>query len=95
MLVYVIDISAPDPIADYKTLLSELEMYKAGLSKKPSLIVANKADIEGSEAKYEALRDFCGCGIVPVSAMDGKNVKVALEMMREIVSAERESNNSD
>lgn len=89
MLVYVIDVSAPDPIKDYQILLNELEMYKTGLTKKPSLIIANKAEIEGAEAKFELLKEFAACDVVPVSAMLGKNVKAATDLMRGIVMEQR------
>ena len=89
MLVYVIDISGDDPVNDYKTLLQELEAYKPGLTTKPSMIIANKSDLSGTEEKYAQLSRICDCVIVPISAKYGRNIKEATGMMRRIVSLSR------
>ncbi|RHZ82255.1 hypothetical protein Glove_110g68 [Diversispora epigaea] len=45
VLVYVIDLVTNEPWEDWKTLINELEQYNEGLTRRPSLIVANKADV--------------------------------------------------
>lgn len=45
MLCYVLDMAGVDgrkPWDDFKSLQSELELYKPGLARKPSIILANK-----------------------------------------------------
>lgn len=48
-LVYVVDLSAPSPEKDLMVLREELEAYKPGLSQKARLVIANKADLLGSD----------------------------------------------
>jgi GTPase len=45
LLVYLIDVSAPDPAADLAVLRGELERYSPELLRRPSLVVLNKCDI--------------------------------------------------
>ncbi|KAI9183701.1 GTPase of the mitochondrial inner membrane that associates with the large ribosomal subunit [Blastocladiella emersonii ATCC 22665] len=42
--VFVVDLS-DDPVRDLKTLIDELEKYKPGLTRRPALVVGNKADL--------------------------------------------------
>ena len=44
-LVLVVDLSAPDPVADLATLRAELRAYDASLAERPALVVATKADL--------------------------------------------------
>ncbi|KAI9143062.1 P-loop containing nucleoside triphosphate hydrolase protein [Paraphysoderma sedebokerense] len=45
ILIYVVDISKENPCSDLETLLTELELYREGLTNRPTLVVANKADV--------------------------------------------------
>ncbi|GAM20326.1 hypothetical protein SAMD00019534_035010, partial [Acytostelium subglobosum LB1] len=60
------------PWTDYVTLVEELETYQPGLSKKPSLIIANKMDQPYAEDHLEEFKRAVGhlinCPIIPVSA---------------------------
>jgi Obg family GTPase CgtA len=63
VLAYVLDLSATlngrkgvPPWEQLKDLVTELEHYQEGLTKRPSLIVANKIDEEGAEEMYEELK---------------------------------------
>ncbi|KAF9159028.1 GTPase of the mitochondrial inner membrane that associates with the large ribosomal subunit [Mortierella sp. AD011] len=41
----VVDEAYSQPFEDWKTLLDELEAYQPGLTRRPSMIIANKADV--------------------------------------------------
>ncbi|ORY39015.1 GTP-binding protein Obg/CgtA [Rhizoclosmatium globosum] len=93
VLVYVVDLGGLDAGADFLVLRDELERYKQGLSGKPSLVIANKADL-GQIAKenLKGLREAVGKSaqgkemlVVPVSARDDKNIGVALAHLRKLV----------
>ncbi|OZJ05089.1 hypothetical protein BZG36_01374 [Bifiguratus adelaidae] len=62
VLVYVIDIGQEEangegPWRDFHVLRSELEAYKEGLTKRPSIIIANKADIsETAKQNFEKFK---------------------------------------
>ncbi|KAJ9081310.1 GTPase of the mitochondrial inner membrane that associates with the large ribosomal subunit [Entomophthora muscae] len=91
-LVYVIDLSLPTPHLDFQTLRSELELYKSGLSEKPSLIVANKADLPtvGPHTLHEFKNLIpSDIQVIPVSAKLGKNVSRATLAMRRLVESSK------
>ena len=52
-LVYVVDLSAPAPWDELRDLQEELEKYKAGMSTKARLVIANKADLLGGDGQDE------------------------------------------
>ncbi|OAD08521.1 hypothetical protein MUCCIDRAFT_120302, partial [Mucor lusitanicus CBS 277.49] len=88
ILVYVIDVSGPSPFDDLKTLQYELEAYRPGLTKRQSLIVANKADKVGTAKENLAkLQEQVGSSIpiVPVSAKYEKNVLKLTSVLRKEV----------
>ncbi|TPX57337.1 hypothetical protein PhCBS80983_g03919 [Powellomyces hirtus] len=87
VLVYVLDVAKPEPWEDLATLRNELEKYKKGLTDKPSLIVANKADAgPAAQEHFEELKKRAnGIPVVPVSALKKKNITKATGMLREIV----------
>jgi len=48
-LTYVVDLSSPAPWDDLRILKDELEKYKAGMSPKARMVIANKADLLGGD----------------------------------------------
>lgn len=52
-LVYVVDLSSPAPWDDLRVLKDELEKYKAGMSPKARMVIANKADLLGGDGSDE------------------------------------------
>ncbi|KAJ3264786.1 hypothetical protein HDU77_007635 [Chytriomyces hyalinus] len=96
VLVYIIDLGALDCASDFRVLRNELERYQTGLTLKPSLVVANKADL-GPIAKENLAalqKEVAACAVadgkelvvIPVSARDEKNVGVALSHLRRLVA---------
>lgn len=88
LLVYVIDVSGPNPYEDLKTLQYELEAYRPGLTKRQSLIVANKADKAGTAkdnlAQLQSQVEK-SIPIIPVSARYEKNVIKLTSVLRKEV----------
>ena len=46
-----------DPVHDYEVINRELELYAAELADRPRIVVANKADVPGTEEALERLRE--------------------------------------
>ncbi|KJH70657.1 GTPase ObgE [Aliterella atlantica] len=44
VLLHLIDVTAPDPIADYQTIQQELHAYGRGLAQRPQILAINKVD---------------------------------------------------
>lgn len=45
VLLHLVDATAADPIADYKTIQAELAAYGRGLAKRPQILALNKMDV--------------------------------------------------
>lgn len=59
-LVYVVDLSRPEPWNELRDLKDELEKYQPGMSDKARMVIANKADLlggEGDQDTVEAARE--------------------------------------
>ncbi|OEL17214.1 putative GTP-binding protein OBGM, mitochondrial [Dichanthelium oligosanthes] len=77
VLAYVLDLAATlngrkgiPPWEQLQDIVVELEHYQEGLTRRPSLVVANKIDEEGADQMYEELkRRVQGVPIFPVCAI--------------------------
>ncbi|KAJ3000802.1 GTPase of the mitochondrial inner membrane that associates with the large ribosomal subunit, partial [Globomyces sp. JEL0801] len=68
IFVYVIDLASPNPWDDLKILQDELESYKVGLTLRPSIVAANKADVSDiAKENLMILREKTSMPIVPIS----------------------------
>ncbi|KAJ1949775.1 GTPase of the mitochondrial inner membrane that associates with the large ribosomal subunit [Linderina macrospora] len=85
ILVYIVDISRPDPWNDLTALQTELELYKPGLTKRPSLVVANKADTAKAREHFEKWRAMTDLPMIPVSAKYAKNITKITATVREML----------
>lgn len=44
VLLHLVDVTAPDPISDYHTIVQELQAYGRGLAERPQILAINKVD---------------------------------------------------
>ncbi len=93
VLAFVLDmggVDGRDPLEDLKHLRAELEMYQEGLSDRPSIIVANKMDLEEAATNLERLRAAEPYPIVPVSAEIEENTVEVVRVLRPLVTELRQ-----
>ncbi|KAL1021470.1 hypothetical protein UPYG_G00013730 [Umbra pygmaea] len=83
-LLFVLDLSTPEPWTQLQYLRYELDQYESGLSLRPHAIVANKMDLPGSKANLEALRSHVDHRVIPVSALTGQNTEELILHLREL-----------
>lgn len=76
LLVHVVDASAEDPLADYRTIRDELEAYNPELVERATLIALNKMDLPAAAARRAALVATLGGPdtVYPMSALTGEGV---------------------
>ena len=105
-LVYVVDLSGPRPWDELRTLRTELEEYKRGMSVKARMVIANKADLLGRGGKVDAveearqklryLEEFVekemgeGLDVVAISAKFSQNLGKVVNSLRGYVEEARE-----
>ncbi len=85
IIAFVLDMAGIDgrnPWDDLDSLINELEWYKKGLSRRPSLIIANKMDEKIAEENLDTLKLKTGIEIYPVSAIIGTNISSALTRLK-------------
>ncbi|XP_017341818.1 mitochondrial ribosome-associated GTPase 2 isoform X1 [Ictalurus punctatus] len=83
-LLFVLDMSSPEPWDELHCLRFELDQYEAGLSQRPHAIVANKMDLSGTKEKLEELRRRVDQRIIPLSALTGNNTEELIIHLREL-----------
>ncbi|KAJ1962106.1 GTPase of the mitochondrial inner membrane that associates with the large ribosomal subunit [Dipsacomyces acuminosporus] len=92
ILVYIVDVSRPAPWMDLQALQRELDLYRPGLSNRPSLVVANKADVgEIAKDNFEQWRAMTDMPIIPVSAKYKKNILKVTYTIRQILESVSQS----
>ncbi len=82
ILLFLIDAAAPDPIAAYRVLRSELYLHDSFMDKKPFLVVLSKLDTipaEEREARVKEIADRfqaeVGASVLPISSVEHYNLE--------------------
>ncbi|XP_023155007.1 mitochondrial ribosome-associated GTPase 2 [Amphiprion ocellaris] len=83
-LLFVLDLSAPEPWTHLQHLRFELDQYEPGLSQRPQAIIANKMDLPEALEKLEILKSYVTQRIIPVSALTGQNTEELILHLREL-----------
>jgi GTP-binding protein len=92
VLLHLIDGTAADPAAAYRTVREELEAYGGGLSEKPEIVALNKLDAMTPQAKasrVKALERAVGAPVLLISGATGDGVPAALRALADKVAAAR------
>ena len=91
VLLHLVDGTAENPLADYRTVRGELAAYGAGLDEKPEVVAISKADAvpaETIEKLKRSLRRAAGTTPLVVSAATGAGLeKVLRALWGEIAAA--------
>ena len=70
-LLHLVDGTAEDIEADYRTIYHELEAYGGGLTGKPVVLVLNKIDALDGDQQTQAAETLAGVSGLPVMTMSG------------------------
>lgn len=89
VIVHIIDMSGlegRDPYEDYIKIRAELENFNPDLLKRPEIIVANKMDIDTSEANLTIFKEKIGDKeVIPLSAITKTNLNELLYKIADIL----------
>ncbi|XP_006896995.1 PREDICTED: mitochondrial ribosome-associated GTPase 2 [Elephantulus edwardii] len=83
-LLFVLDLSAPEPWTQLEDLRFELEKYKGGLSERPYAVIGNKVDLPEARAHLPELQTRLGEAVIPLSATTGDNLEALLLRLKEL-----------
>ncbi|MHA1523030.1 MAG: GTPase ObgE [Alphaproteobacteria bacterium] len=93
VLLHLVDGTAPDIEADYRTVRTELDAYGNGLGDKPEIVGLNKCDAltqDEIEAKAAILAKVCGQAPLVLSGVSGLGVDNALNQLAQSIARARE-----
>ena len=83
-LLFVLDLSVPEPWTQLDDLKYELEQYRQGLSERPHAVVANKVDLPQARAQLPQLQARLGREAIALSAATGENLEELLLRLKEL-----------
>lgn len=83
-LLFVVDLSVPEPWTQVEDLKYELEKYEEGLSARPHAIVANKIDLPEARARLPQLQARLGQKAIALSAATGENLEELLLRLKDL-----------
>ena len=90
VLLHLVDGTAADVAADYRTVRAELENYRRGIAAKPAIVGLNKCDALGDDviaAKRARLAAVCGADVLALSGVSGAGVAEVLRALFAIAAA--------
>jgi GTP-binding protein len=88
LLVHLIDavpIDGSDPVANYRNIRQELELYSPALAARPELIVVTKLDVTGSEAAAARIGAELCREVIAISAVTGKGIPTLVHRVGELL----------
>ncbi|KIT16203.1 GTPase ObgE [Jannaschia aquimarina] len=95
-LLHLVDGTSDDVVADYRTVITELEEYGGGLAEKPRLTVLNKIDaVDDVEQKVHYLSAACGAKVMRMSGVSGEGVTEVLRSLRAMIRPDTSSEEED
>jgi GTPase len=92
VLLHMIDVTADDPVASYRTVRKELKAYSKILADKPEIIAFNKVDAideKSLEKKLEAFETKIKVKPLVISAAGQKNIQPLLRAMLKVIDKSR------
>ena len=92
VLLHLVDGTTGDPVADYETIIGELEAYGGDLADKPRLTVLNKIDALDEEERAfirEELETAVGAPVMLMSGVTAEGVTDVLRALRDQIDADR------
>ncbi|XP_013865998.1 mitochondrial ribosome-associated GTPase 2 [Austrofundulus limnaeus] len=94
-LLFVLDLSVPEPWAQFQHLCYELDQYEPSLSQRPQVIVANKVDLPEAQENLLALKSRVTQRIIALSALTGQNTEELILHLRELYDGHLQCTSED
>ncbi|XP_065561742.1 GTPase Obg-like isoform X2 [Artemia franciscana] len=86
-LLYIIDLTEPEPWRQLEILEHELREYKDELVERPFAVVGNKIDVPEAQENKEVLENYCqqrNIQLFSISAKEGKSLGPLLQYVRSL-----------
>ncbi len=93
VLIHLLDGLAPDPLADFSQINSEMALFDPDLAKKPQIVALNKIDLPEVQERWPEIKaslEKKGYRPISISALAGINVKDLLWKSSNLLKANPE-----
>ena len=87
-LVEPVPADGGDPLANYRAIREELELYDVALGQRPEVAVVSKADLPGSAAVRQRLSEAIGRDVLLISAVTGQGLNDLVGRIAETLKGE-------
>jgi GTP-binding protein len=74
-----------DPLANYRKIRRELELYSAALAAKPEIVAVSKSELTGSGEARERLARDLGLDVLAISAVTGQGLAQLVGRVAEVL----------
>jgi len=92
VLVHLVDGTADDAVADYRTIRGELAAYGAGVAEKPVIVVLTKCDLLSADDRGEREAALAAAaGDVPIMAISGATGDGVDALLRRLMTIVRDA----
>jgi GTPase len=94
VLLHLVDVTSADPVADYRTVRSELSAYGHGLDRKPEVVALTKADAVSRNAVEVVRQEFrkrVGIKTQVMSSVSREGVETVLRLIAAEVAGRKVS----
>jgi GTP-binding protein len=78
-LVEALPSDGSDPVANYRTIRQELELYSPRLAQRPEILVVTKLDLTGAQEASERIAHELCREVLPLSAVTGKGIPALVQ----------------
>ena len=88
VIVHIIDMASVDgrdPYEDYLAINNELKEYKLNLLERPTILVANKMDLEGAKENLAKFKEKVDQEIIEISALTNDNLDILLYKINDLL----------
>jgi GTP-binding protein len=85
VLLFLLDVSRPDPWHDHRILLEELRQFNETLLKRPSLVALTKLDLLPDRSRLDLLLQGCPDRVFPISSVTGEGLPALLQEIGRIL----------
>ena len=81
-----------DPVANYRAIRRELELYSPELAKKPEVVAVSKSELTGSDTVCQKMQEELGTPVLAISAVTGQGladlVRAVMERLQKLPDEE-------
>ncbi|MBI3823488.1 MAG: GTPase ObgE [Planctomycetes bacterium] len=90
-LVEPLPLDDSDPVANYRMVRHELELYRQELATKPEVVAVSKSELTDSDAVRERMARELGLEVLAISAVTGQGLAQLVGRVAELLHSEPEA----